>query len=386
MKFFLNIKLNIALLLLITILAMFLLNVNDFVNVKGSARREGFTWLDEPDRNSDGTARANMLGDELSKDLDKVGGGALSGLNQISAFIDTTPKVIIPPSRHVYGDGVTGPDTITTEIKPDTSYIITDGCSKKSILKSDYEADICTTYAGEYKELDKKCKALSNENCNLSSCCISLNGTKCVAGNASGPTYLTDQGNAIDYYYYLYRNTCYGKGCDDASNKYKVSCGKYADNSTGISKACMVQMFNDAGCKNPNPKFVINEEYTYFNSKTSKKYMQNDLKDIAKNLLSDIAKGNPDSRIKCQADPNDPCDQFLSTNEGISKSCMIKMYNDAGCPNPIPPLITDSFVNNYRNTNKNDLKKIITSATQLIKQTADAPGAIQTKRTLCYGA
>ena len=72
----------------------------------------------------------------------------------------------------------------------------------------------CDAPDGSLLELNKKCSALTNENCNVTSCCIWLNGGKCVSGNELGPTFLTDENKKkinVDYYYY--KNKCNGNGC-----------------------------------------------------------------------------------------------------------------------------------------------------------------------------
>lgn len=72
----------------------------------------------------------------------------------------------------------------------------------------------CDAPEGSLLELNKKCGALTKENCNVTSCCIWLNGEKCVTGNALGPTFLTDENKKkinVDYYYY--KDKCNGKGC-----------------------------------------------------------------------------------------------------------------------------------------------------------------------------
>ena len=50
----------------------------------------------------------------------------------------------------------------------------------------------CSTYNGA--ELETKCNALTRQGCSKVSCCGYLNGSKCVAGSKSGPTFLTDAG------------------------------------------------------------------------------------------------------------------------------------------------------------------------------------------------
>jgi hypothetical protein len=383
MKFLfnLNLKLNLGLLLGLVILASL------FIIGKSKQQKEGF---DEYWGNSQSESRADViqaradadtLGNQYSGYLDDSADEVISDLDTVANFFDTSTTVLDPQWRHVYGDGTSVPDTVTTGLKPDTSFILTDGCSTKSIIKSAYEEDICEANIGDYQTIDAKCKALSNDNCNLPSCCVLLNGNKCVAGNIHGPNYLTDQGNTIDYSYYLYRNKCYGKGCDDSNNKVQSACGSYAKNSTGVSQECMVAIFNDAGCLNPSPIYVVNDDYSYNNSKTSLQYIKNDLTATAKALLVDITKGNNDSRVKCSGNPSsNPCDIFLSGDTGISKACMIRTFNDAGCPNAVPSFITDTFVDQYSNLTKVNMKKFIQDTTAAIKTTPD-----ETNLALCNG-
>lgn len=60
-------------------------------------------------------------------------------------------------------------------------------------------------------KLYNQCSTLTSENCNATDCCIWVNGTKCVAGDASGPTYISGIKTDADYYSYKYQ--CYGGGC-----------------------------------------------------------------------------------------------------------------------------------------------------------------------------
>ena len=49
---------------------------------------------------------------------------------------------------------------------------------------------------------DDWCKSLiSGKNCTSTSCCVLLNGTKCVGGSSKGPTFLTNNGKNIDFDY-----------------------------------------------------------------------------------------------------------------------------------------------------------------------------------------
>jgi hypothetical protein len=62
-------------------------------------------------------------------------------------------------------------------------------------------------------EKNDSCKKLTKDNCTTVGCCVLLNGEKCVGGNESGPTYLTENGKDIDVQYYKYKDTCKGKAC-----------------------------------------------------------------------------------------------------------------------------------------------------------------------------
>lgn len=71
----------------------------------------------------------------------------------------------------------------------------------------------CSDYLTDSNKLDKQCNKLTESNCNSTSCCIWLNGNKCVAGGERGPTFRTNNGQDIDVEFYSWKNKCYGKGC-----------------------------------------------------------------------------------------------------------------------------------------------------------------------------
>ena len=48
----------------------------------------------------------------------------------------------------------------------------------------------CSTYNGG--QLEQKCNALTRDGCSKVSCCGYLNGSKCVSGSKSGPTFLSN--------------------------------------------------------------------------------------------------------------------------------------------------------------------------------------------------
>jgi hypothetical protein len=85
---------------------------------------------------------------------------------------------------------------------PDTSIVMN---------KSDA---FCEKHRGSSGSLNGECAKLTDKNCNTASCCVLVNGKKCAAGNADGPTFNTDKNGKtknLDFYYY--QNKCYGSKC-----------------------------------------------------------------------------------------------------------------------------------------------------------------------------
>ena len=70
--------------------------------------------------------------------------------------------------------------------------------------------DFCKSSSDSLK---KSCAKLTTKNCNSTTCCVMLNGEKCVAGNQDGPTFKTESGKDITVDYYYYQNKCYGNSC-----------------------------------------------------------------------------------------------------------------------------------------------------------------------------
>jgi len=73
-------------------------------------------------------------------------------------------------------------------------------------IKMDPAGDFCSTHTGSSNTLIESCGKLTNQNCNLTSCCVVLNGKKCVPGNKDGPLFKTLKGEPIEIDYYYYQN------------------------------------------------------------------------------------------------------------------------------------------------------------------------------------
>ena len=181
--------------------------------------------------------------------------------------------------------------------------VIDDACSTKGFLNSNFKEDICTANGGNFKSINEKCQQLSPENCSIPSCCVLMNGNICSAGNIRGPTYLTKNGRNVDFTYYYYKKKCYGAGCAMAK-EYEPACNKYDNNSTGVSKACMIKMFNIHGCPNSAPHDLINERMIQTYSLSTKKFLDDYIKsavDILKYKIAETA--DPASKLLCYGEP-----------------------------------------------------------------------------------
>lgn len=76
----------------------------------------------------------------------------------------------------------------------------------RTSIKVDPAGDFCATHTGSSHTLIESCGKLTNQNCNLTSCCVMLNGKKCVPGNKDGPTFKSLNGEPIEIDYYYYQN------------------------------------------------------------------------------------------------------------------------------------------------------------------------------------
>lgn len=86
----------------------------------------------------------------------------------------------------------------------------------KDFINTDLEKDFCSGFkgSGSTQKLNESCGQLTNANCSTTACCILANGNRCLAGSASGPTFLTNtDGSNINVDYYYYQGKCYGDKC-----------------------------------------------------------------------------------------------------------------------------------------------------------------------------
>jgi hypothetical protein len=71
-------------------------------------------------------------------------------------------------------------------------------------------ADAICSSKNSPEEINSLCNQLTQKNCKTSSCCILLNGNKCVGGSKDGPTFHTENKKKLNFDYYYYKDKCFG--------------------------------------------------------------------------------------------------------------------------------------------------------------------------------
>ena len=72
----------------------------------------------------------------------------------------------------------------------------------------------CEYYSSDPPTLKTEAAKLTQKNCSNTKCTIWMQEKgRCVGGDATGPTYKTENGTTLDIDNYYYMNKCYGKNC-----------------------------------------------------------------------------------------------------------------------------------------------------------------------------
>jgi len=110
------------------------------------------------------------------------------------------------------------PSNSTSQLK---EVVTIESITSRDKLNTDLEMDNANAFCKSHQHLpsasnlENSCSGLTSESCKSVSCCVLLNGEKCVAGSKYGPTFKTETNGSkrnVDYYYY--QKKCYGKGCE----------------------------------------------------------------------------------------------------------------------------------------------------------------------------
>jgi len=341
----------------------------------------GILWLKYNSSNKEGldadniknlsSELENTVKDKLAEagvDTTKATTSLSDGFDKINEYIDREIKDI---DNQISGTG-TGTGTSISGSIDSTTAVDTTGSdyypSKSFFIGSRFSDGFCKNNTNPV-ELNNACSSLTAENCNLTDCCVLLQGNKCVAGNALGPTNIVDErGNDIDYAYYSYKNQCYGscgKGLANAANP----CSEYEITDTGLSERCIKRLWSQAGC--PNGAYITND-------------ITNELKNNSKAAIQmkfKNARKDEPNYDKCYG-PNQsrwpvPCNDTTDTSIDLSARCLTKLFTDVGCTN------TDTITDAFAIANKLESKSAMINAfTDLTNAYDDSEG----KLTKCYGS
>jgi hypothetical protein len=186
----------------------------------------------------------------------------------------------------------------------------------------------CETY-GSSLTLDLECNKLTAEHCNETSCCVFLNGKKCVAGSKDGPTVMVDtlNGGDIDYTYYSHKNTCYGTCEKEMTTESANPCSSYTNDSTSISKSCINRYWKQTVCGESvnNPNYITDDLVKEWKNH-SRAAIKEKIKDIATDEIH-YAKCYGTNETKWPA----PCIGTSPTSFGLSQRCMTDLFKKTGC-------------------------------------------------------
>jgi len=211
--------------------------------------------------------------------------------------------------------------------------------------------EIHNGFCGKYEStnyLNTKCNQLTSTNCNLTNCCVLLNGNKCVSGDMNGPTKIND----IDYNFYLHKNTCYGN-CKGTQTRVSDPCSLFENSDSNISNECINKLWTNTGCINNSH---ITDELLDSYKDHTKEEIQSEMNEIK---LSNEKYGNELHYDKCYGSDEskwpEPCINTNSLSTNLSKLCIKKLFKNSGCSNI--DYIDDAFVERNNIKNKSYLMK-----------------------------
>ena len=102
---------------------------------------------------------------------------------------------------------------------------------------------ICTHYKDYPDKLEEECNKLDKNICGSTDCCVLLGGSKCVSGNAQGPTSKLNYNDITirnrDYYYY--KGKCYG----NCQNQFISSNNQASEDDDDVITPVPIEVTSD---------------------------------------------------------------------------------------------------------------------------------------------
>ena len=169
----------------------------------------GIFWLNTNRGCKEGvTDMAALSNDILNTVNDKLAAADVDVGSYMSALpgaIDQITAIVEQEAAMEAAAAGTSPGTLPARPASMSTVIDTTGSDyyngKTFFTGKRFSDGFCQTYSDPVAR-NNQCSALTTENCNQTDCCVVLNGTQCVAGDAAGPTYKTDaNGDDIDFAY-----------------------------------------------------------------------------------------------------------------------------------------------------------------------------------------
>jgi hypothetical protein len=170
----------------------------------GGGTKEGLEEKKPPDITADA---AKGLASSFQKQMKAAGIPVPSAAETSAIFAQLTDLI----AQEVSVTGRTQDAIREAEIStPVVNTVVPSFFSQSFFTGSKFGDAFCKTYTNKI-DLNKKCGTLNSDTCNMTDCCIWINGNKCVGGSVNGPVQI--DGVAVDAAYYSYKYNCYGGGC-----------------------------------------------------------------------------------------------------------------------------------------------------------------------------
>jgi hypothetical protein len=165
----------------------------------------------ESDSEDVDTDKATELADQLPGDFEKAGVKMNASFADVQKFLRSLKKgfkkeVAATAAAKDARDG----EAYNTPVENTVAPIFR---SNTFFTGNKFSDAFCSINGGNPSNLSNQCATLTSDNCNATDCCVWVNGSKCMAGDANGPSIPSGTTGNVDADYYSYRYQCYGE-CD----------------------------------------------------------------------------------------------------------------------------------------------------------------------------
>jgi hypothetical protein len=205
-----NIILLIGLFILSGVLLLYKRKIIEGANGDDAADEEEDKQYESDSEEVD-TDKATELADQLPGDFEKAGVKMNASFADVQKFLRSLRKgfkkeVAATAAAKDARDG----EAYNTPVENTVAPIFR---SNTFFTGNKFSDAFCSINGGNPSNLSNQCATLTSDNCNATDCCVWVNGSKCMAGDANGPSIPSGTTGNVDADYYSYRYQCYGE-CD----------------------------------------------------------------------------------------------------------------------------------------------------------------------------